>query len=134
MTEELQPCPFCGSGLVDPFFREEHGSEEWYVFCDRCHTEGPIEYSKVAAIEKWNERTQSTNGITSDIIICPGCGWMGVVEDLPENGCCPECDYENNQPPYRLLTLEEMLEDEWGEYDNVRMDSFLTALFRVLSR
>ena len=70
---------------------------------------------------------------TLGMVICPGCGWIGVVEDL-SNRVCPNCSYENNLSPYRLLTLKEMLENRDGEYDGVRMDSFLTALFRVLSR
>ena len=68
-----------------------------------------------------------------DVIVCPGCGWIGDMESL-NDGACPICDYENSLLPHRLLTLKEMLEDEWGEYGNVRMDLFLAALFRVLSR
>lgn len=65
-----------------------------------------------------------------DIIICPGCGWTGDIEDLSD-GACPDCSYENGLPPYHLLTLKEMLENE-GEYDDVKMDLFLVSLFRVL--
>ena len=69
-----------------------------------------------------------------DVIVCPRCGWTGVIEDLFD-GICPECRYENGLPPYRLLTIKEMLEDEQiSEYNDVRMDLFLASLFRILSR
>ena len=71
---------------------------------------------------------------TLDMVICPGCGWIGIVEDLAvSDGACHHCSYENNLPPYRLLTIKEMLENRDGEYDGVRMDAFLAALFRVLA-
>lgn len=67
------------------------------------------------------------------MVVCPGCGWIGIIEDLSD-GCCPDCGYENNLPPQRLLALQEMLEDEQtNEYNDVRMDLFLAALFRVLA-
>lgn len=69
---------------------------------------------------------------TLGMVICPGCGWIGTIEGLSD-GVCPNCRYENNLPPLRLLTIKEMLEDdEQGEYDGVRMDLFLASLFRVL--
>jgi len=64
-------------------------------------------------------------------IICPGCGWTGTVETLDQDGC-PDCGYENNLEPYRLLTLSEMLNDE-GEYDDIRMDLFLKSLLEFLN-
>lgn len=71
---------------------------------------------------------------TLDTIICPGCGWIGAIAKASSpNRDCPSCGYENNLPPYRLLTLKEMLENRDGEYDGVRMDAFLAALFRVLA-
>lgn len=65
-----------------------------------------------------------------DRIICPGCGWAGENKDL-KRGACPQCEYENGMPPNRLLTLEEILEDE-VEYDEVRLDLFLSSVFRVI--
>lgn len=67
-----------------------------------------------------------------DTIVCPGCGWTGDIEGLSD-GACPNCRYENNLPPLRLLTIKEMLEDEEsGEYNDVRMDLFLASLLRAL--
>lgn len=64
-------------------------------------------------------------------IICPGCGWIGAVEALNQEGGCPDCSYENGLEPYRLLTLAEMLNDA-GEYADIRMDLFLKSLFKFL--
>ena len=74
-----------------------------------------------------------------DCIICPGCGWTGGIDELErggdigelECGACPRCGYENGMPPYRLLTLSEMREDD-VEYYDVRMDLFLEAYIRLL--
>jgi len=74
----------------------------------------------------------STSKMFLDAAICPGCGWTGTMYDLAEYGACPDCGYENNQPPHwRLLTIAEMLEDG-GEYNDVRMDRFLRAILAIL--
>ena len=53
MTEELKPCPFCGS------------EEEWlsnrgtYVTCGKCRSEGPLVMKeKESSIDLWNTRTE----------------------------------------------------------------------------
>lgn len=63
-------------------------------------------------------------------VICPGCGWTGTIETLVQRAC-PNCGYENNLEPYRLLTLSEML-DEKEYYDEVLMGLFLKSLFKFL--
>lgn len=63
-------------------------------------------------------------------IICPGCGWVGRDEELHE-GACPSCGYENGLPPYRLLTLSKMLNDE-GVYTDAYLDLFLKSLLKFL--
>ena len=67
----------------------------------------------------------------TEVIICPGCGWTGNKEGL-KDGCCPICEYHNGSPPCRLLTLSEMLVEDGLEYVDVRMDLFLSAIFRHL--
>lgn len=64
-------------------------------------------------------------------VICPGCGWTGTVGKL-NLGACPKCGYENGAPPYRLLTLDEMLRITDIEYIDVRMDLFLVSLLNLL--
>lgn len=52
------------------------------------------------------------------IIVCPGCGWQGEKVELTERSgfcICPMCDYENGFEPYRLLTLQEILDFPAGE-------------------
>jgi len=66
-----------------------------------------------------------------DQVICPGCGWIGVLAGLGENDDCPTCGYENGIDPYRLLTLREILTD-YGEYNDVGLKLFLEAVFNLL--
>lgn len=62
MSEELKPCPFCGSTNVDAqAFR--HGSECYTVRCDGCGALGPLKRSSAGshirwdlAMEAWNTR------------------------------------------------------------------------------
>lgn len=55
MSEELKPCPFCGSTA------HLHHARTIYphVVCDSeaCEACGPALYSPEAAIEAWNRRT-----------------------------------------------------------------------------
>ena len=69
--------------------------------------------------------------INPNLIICPGCGWTGEINQLTKDGSCPKCGYETGKPP-RLLTTEEMLKDKKSIYNDVRMGRFLKALFQVL--
>lgn len=71
---------------------------------------------------------------TKDKNVCLGCGWTGSITELSEYGTCPVCKYENGAPPYRLLTLGEILDsDEEASYMNVRLDLFLKTVFHLLS-
>jgi Lar family restriction alleviation protein len=62
MSEELKPCPFCGSANVEvQAFR--HGSECYTVRCDGCGALGPLKRSSAGshiswdlAMEAWNTR------------------------------------------------------------------------------
>lgn len=57
MSEELKPCPFCGSHEVD--MDKLDGSRYWRVACGtsfRCGN-GPWRDSKAMAIAAWNRRT-----------------------------------------------------------------------------
>ena len=65
-----------------------------------------------------------------DYIICPSCGWTGDLDGLVR-GACPQCEYENNMPPNRLLTLSEMRKSN-VEYYDVRLDLFLEAYIALL--
>ena len=67
----------------------------------------------------------------TETVICPGCGWVGSIDRLAE-GSCPDCGYENNAPPHRLLTLSEMIYDN-EPYNDVRMDLFLQSLSTIVT-
>ena len=63
MTQELKPCPFCGSkGILEPIFPEKDGTGWSMVRCDNkhCHTDGLTFYNddhKTSAINWWNTRS-----------------------------------------------------------------------------
>jgi len=62
-------------------------------------------------------------------LICPGCG--GIFHPSGMDGKpCPDCGWENNLPPYRLLNLRELLHDSEGVYNDIRMDKFLRAVLQ----
>ena len=65
-----------------------------------------------------------------DVIICPGCGWIGDEGGLAAHGDCPRCGYENGCEPFRLLSLGEMIKSN-VEYVDVRFDLFLRSLLLV---
>lgn len=53
MSEELKPCPFCGSTLL--------GMSQTGIYwgrCDSCHCEGPTAETEAKAIAAWNRRAQ----------------------------------------------------------------------------
>jgi len=54
---ELKPCPFCGGEKQEnnrvPM---DAGNSIYWIFCENCHTCGPIADTKRAAIAAWNRR------------------------------------------------------------------------------
>ena len=51
MSEELKPCPFCGTTFlgVQP--------SGWWVWCENCGAEGPAnKHARDEAITAWNRR------------------------------------------------------------------------------
>lgn len=56
MTEELKPCPFCGSKIVGLI------SGEWgaVVNCGGCLAEGPIAMDDESAAIAWNKAIRET--------------------------------------------------------------------------
>lgn len=66
--EELKPCPFCGSEIVESVYEglDPHGTHFAFVYCGHCKAYGPYGTgsSMAAAIEdakgKWNGRDGRT--------------------------------------------------------------------------
>jgi len=58
--EELKPCPFCGSDILE-MDRElaefDNQAERWFITCYECPCQGVIGDDKQEAIEAWNKRT-----------------------------------------------------------------------------
>jgi len=53
MSEDLKPCPFCGS-KDDMLINDE--DYEVFVFCWSCEARGPNKSTKTDAIKAWNRR------------------------------------------------------------------------------
>jgi hypothetical protein len=54
--------------------------------------------------------------------------------DLPENGACDRCQYENPLQPGRLLTVEEIVEGKGGgQYQDVDLGAFVETLVSLIS-
>ena len=49
---ELKLCPFCGCEELNVF----GWSDQYWVNCPRCETEGPSGETKTEAIDAWNRR------------------------------------------------------------------------------
>ncbi|MEQ1969350.1 Lar family restriction alleviation protein [Xenorhabdus nematophila] len=65
MTDELKPCPFCGSDDLCPDYEDRGSSHEYaaWINCGGCGVDGPVtawkfSYKEAAdsAWELWNKR------------------------------------------------------------------------------
>ena len=61
MTDQIKPCPFCGSDDIDADviyfpYRTELTKSVWLVHCLKCHALGPIHIERTGAIAAWNTR------------------------------------------------------------------------------
>jgi Lar family restriction alleviation protein len=72
VTEELKPCPFCGShgeelgvGVEDP--EAPRGWQGWFVRCYVCHVETCREGLHALAVEKWNTRAAASLADTGEV-------------------------------------------------------------------
>lgn len=99
MSEELKPCPFCGSTEVYAEKYEHHpGAVRWRVFCAGCMAgiDTGTRQSMMQAVQDWNRRAERTclakphevDGETGfyDCIECE-CGEVNDVSARYCNGC-----------------------------------------------
>ena len=110
MTNELKPCPFCGSTQIYVTHTRYYYNEDTVcVFCNSCkqhvilednEAEGLNDKTRERAIAAWNTRTERTcemhryrNALgLIDEWQCSECGAdvSGIADDTPPN-YCPNC-------------------------------------------
>lgn len=84
MTEELEKCPFCGSGAVSIAILFEDTGNLFYGTCVACDASSKACETEQEATEEWNTRSKPT--ITDDMVtraanaIC-----IIVMDELPNN-------------------------------------------------
>lgn len=71
--------------------------------------------------------------------ICPGCGWTGLRRPVEEHesdaaeSFCNECGYEVNNAPYRLPSVDELVNGVAGDgFSQVNLGVFVPAVLRAL--
>lgn len=104
MSEELKPCPCCGSsnGL---YVLQDEKYGEWSVFCDMCktsfHNENHCD-TREEAVSAWNRRAERTCHLIHEVeeeddeffdtvelhyYVCSECGW----NNRPDAYYCDSC-------------------------------------------
>ena len=56
MSEELKPCPFCGSDDIDVTYTYIEGGVDYYAECTDCYCRGAWEPTPEKARAAWNSR------------------------------------------------------------------------------
>ena len=52
MSDQLKPCPFCGSSMCQTYL----AGESVYVRCNMCNSTSGEKNSREAAVKAWNRR------------------------------------------------------------------------------
>lgn len=56
MSDELKPCPFCGSDDIDVTYTYVDGGLDYYAECTDCYCRGAWEPTGAKARAAWNSR------------------------------------------------------------------------------
>ena len=54
--DDLKPCPFCGSHILEVDRFPHHDSTLWFITCYECPCQGVEHKEKEEAIKAWNTR------------------------------------------------------------------------------
>ncbi len=105
MTDELKPCPFCGSTRVRVMYSEINKAH--IVFCTNCKASSNVAARKEDAIYLWNKRPEQEGMMTNHEVACLlddlfgrdcACDYCGIDEWLPE-----KCDFGTLCPDKDLV-------------------------------
>lgn len=79
---ELEPCPFCGEGLVDFI---GYGSGVYAVACHGCGAQTKFHRRKRDAAEAWNRRARSSPQVNGDVVEAVKRARGVLLHPLPEH-------------------------------------------------
>lgn len=104
MTQELKPCPFCGSVDIYETYQQEYayGTKNPEIFCNSCKAIFAVEddspymnceedyaYRKKKTAEAWNQRG-NTQPEQSELIRCKDCrNWDCGENEVDKWSWCP---------------------------------------------
>ncbi|MBD5585809.1 MAG: restriction alleviation protein, Lar family [Clostridia bacterium] len=54
MTQDIKPCPFCGSNDIRCFYNESE--DTYFVFCNECAIRTAKYPTREQALQVWNKR------------------------------------------------------------------------------
>jgi Lar family restriction alleviation protein len=54
MSEDLKPCPFCGSNALE--LQNLVGDDDFFVSCEDCGIQQIANHTSDEAVQKWNRR------------------------------------------------------------------------------
>ncbi|WP_422824239.1 Lar family restriction alleviation protein [Xenorhabdus siamensis] len=59
MTDELKPCPFCGSKNIDWSWFYTDGKRHTLIYCEDCPAQVVGKMLKSDAVKVWNQRANN---------------------------------------------------------------------------
>lgn len=100
MSNDLKPCPFCGSGNV------RYKEAEHAVVCARCKARGSIAPDEEMAIRMWDERAgelkpDSWEKLEEDMMRGTSCLYFGCVESQVTCCDCPHGSEQTGTPCWK---------------------------------
>lgn len=59
MTDDLKPCPFCGSTSIRiECFQNKNWEKDFWITCENCDATSGVRDNETSVIELWNRRVK----------------------------------------------------------------------------